>query len=105
MRMSAGTRLRPRATTGYGSAGRAFRHSLSGFPTLRRMRRWLGAVALLLAGCTPGSSAIAGGGSVAVTGRIVPVDVNLTNDPGGNTPGGAGAGYLPLTTNVNVGDG
>jgi len=70
------------------------------------MRRWLGAVALLLAGgCTPGSSAIVGPVNVNVTGRVVPVDVNLTSDPGGSTPGGAGAGYSPLTVSVNVGDG
>jgi len=57
------------------------------------------ALVVVSVGCTPGASSVSGGGSgVATT-----IDVDLTNDPGGPTPAGAGAGYKPLVTTVSVG--
>jgi plastocyanin len=56
-------------------------------------------VLVVSAGCTPGASSVTGGGS----GPATTIDVNLTNDPGGPTPAGAGAGYKPLVTTVAVG--
>lgn len=61
---------------------------------------------LLCAGCTPGSFGLASAGTAnGVTGNVVTVDVDLTKDPGGATPGGPGAGYAPLVTTLAIGDG
>jgi plastocyanin len=62
------------------------------------MKRWLLCVALVAtAACTPGSFGIASSGSAAgITGKVVTVDVDLTNDPDG---------YSPEDTELAVGDG
>lgn len=71
---------------------------------MRRMFSY--ACAALLTGCTPASfaSGIAAGPDASVTGRSVLVDVNLTNDPAGATPGGTGAGYAPVVATLAIGD-
>jgi plastocyanin len=70
------------------------------------MRLLLVPALLLCAGCTPGSFALASAGTAAgITGNITTIDVDLTKDPGGATPGGDGAGYAPLVTTLAVGDG
>jgi plastocyanin len=62
-------------------------------------RALLCALVVVSVGCTPGASSLSTGGSgVATT-----IDVDLTDDPGGPTPAGAGAGYKPLVTMVSVG--
>ncbi|MGP6159532.1 MAG: hypothetical protein ACLPYS_18825 [Vulcanimicrobiaceae bacterium] len=60
-------------------------------------------VILAAAACTPGSSAAPGAGAAPSNAQTVAVDVDLTNDPGGATPAGAGGGYKPLVTTVAVG--
>ena len=66
------------------------------------MNRALALLALVAcSSCTPGASAAVTGGGV--TGPVTTIDVDLTNDPGGSTPAGAGAGYKPLVTTVAVG--
>jgi plastocyanin len=70
------------------------------------MKYLLPGVALLCVACTPGSFGIASSGSATgITGQIVTIDVDLTRDPSGSTPGGTGAGYAPLVTTLAVGDG
>jgi len=70
------------------------------------MRLLLLGAALAFAGCTPGSFALASsGGTTGITGNIVTIDVDLTKDPGGSTPGGNGRGYSPLATMLAIGDG
>jgi plastocyanin len=56
----------------------------------------------LLAACTPGGLPTSGGGSVGGP-TSVTIDVNLTNDPVGQTPAGQGGGFAPLVKTVPVG--
>lgn len=73
-------------------------------PYAPSMRLFLVAVVLATA-CTPGAfDARVGGASQAIAGRTVVVDVNLTSDPSGATPGGTGAGYAPVVATLAVGD-
>jgi|SRR5271155_4202227 len=64
------------------------------------------ALALMCVACTPGSfAAPSAGAGASVTGTVVTIDVDLTKDPGGTTPAGNGAGYAPVFSTLNVGDG
>jgi plastocyanin len=70
------------------------------------MKFWLLGALLACVGCTPGSFALASAsGATGITGTVVTVDVDLTKDRSGPTPGGTGAGYAPLVTMLAVGDG
>ncbi|MGH7729138.1 MAG: cupredoxin domain-containing protein [Vulcanimicrobiaceae bacterium] len=63
------------------------------------------AVLAACAACTPGSFAATGGGGAVVPsgGTVQAIDVDLTRDPQGATPAGAGGGYAPLVTMVAAG--
>jgi plastocyanin len=56
-----------------------------------------------LAACTPGGLPTSGGGSGGGGPTSVTIDVNLTNDPVGQTPAGQGGGFAPLVKPVTVG--
>jgi len=70
------------------------------------------AVLLALAACTPGGiqagSGVTGGSTVPLTGKVVTIAVNLTNNPPPQFPPpptiGVVGGYAPAIVNVNVGD-
>ena len=61
------------------------------------------ACALVCSACTPGSFAAPSAGSVTAA-RLTTIDVNLTKDAGGTTPGGHAAGYDPLLVQIAARD-
>ncbi len=62
------------------------------------IRRFGGAIALLLAACTAGGIPTSSGGSAGVT-----IDVSLTQFAPTQTPYGQGGGFSPPITTVSVG--
>ena len=63
------------------------------------------ASALAFEACTPGAAAPPSLASAPGTGgQVATVDVDLTNDPAGETTAGIARGYAPLVTTVSVGD-
>ncbi len=67
-----------------------------------RKLRWL-VLAMAFSACTPGAFSAASSGGGPTGSQVMTIDVDLTQDPDGNTPGGVGGGYLPLVTAVQVG--
>ncbi|GAC1519490.1 MAG: hypothetical protein NVS2B3_15810 [Vulcanimicrobiaceae bacterium] len=78
------------------------------YAAYRTNMRWslLTSVLAFASACTPGSfdASVVGSAHAPIAGRSIEIDVNLTSDPGGSTPGGIGGGYAPLAVTLALGD-
>lgn len=68
------------------------------------MKRYAFALAVLVAGCTPGGIMGSGGGAAPGGSQITKIDVNLTlHASATQLPQGSAAGYAPVQTTVAAG--